>query len=245
MPATERPQITKTSFSRKVRRVLGLDLHSWEQWMLLALGLAAFAAVAVVVTTTSVVILTRHENAETKKEYAAYKLTVDGKVADAQKEGIEAGKTAGGALLKAAEANERATKAELELERLKASRTLTPEQQQRLVSKLQAFAGQKYSFNVFPDPEPIGLMRLIDNVLKTAGWIRIGSQIGDIVVEEAGTAHDSGIGIGIKRESSTVLQSIALQLTAALTWEELPSATSYIAELKFDDAININVGKKP
>src|SRR4051812_38763240 len=114
MPAAETPQITKTSFSRRVRRLLGLDLHSWEQWMLLALGLAAFAAVAVVVTTASVVILTRHENAETKKEYEEYKLTVDGKVADARKEGIEAGELAGNAMVRAAELEREAANARLE-----------------------------------------------------------------------------------------------------------------------------------
>jgi hypothetical protein len=46
MPAAEMAQIEKTTFSRKVRRVFGLGLHSWEQLMLLSLGIAALAALA-------------------------------------------------------------------------------------------------------------------------------------------------------------------------------------------------------
>jgi hypothetical protein len=53
----EMAQIESTAFSRKVRRLFGLDLHSWEQVMLVSLGFAALAAVAVVVATTAVVTL--------------------------------------------------------------------------------------------------------------------------------------------------------------------------------------------
>jgi ubiquinone biosynthesis protein UbiJ len=111
------------------------------------------------------------------------------------------------------------------------------------------FAGQKFSFNVFSDPESINLVQLIDATLKSAGWVRIGSQVGDIVVnvagETAGTAHGSGVQIGIKRESSREMQALAVRLAQALTSEELSAIPQLIAELKFDDAININVGKKP
>ena len=44
---------------------------------------AGLIAIAVAIASASVVILTRHENSETKKEYEAYKLTVEGKVAEA------------------------------------------------------------------------------------------------------------------------------------------------------------------
>lgn len=70
--------------------------------MLLSLGIAGLVAVAVFVTTASVVILQRRDIAQTKREYEEYKLTVDAKVADAKQEGIAAGKSAGDALLKAA-----------------------------------------------------------------------------------------------------------------------------------------------
>src|SRR5260370_18827451 len=95
MPMAEAPNIKKTALSRKVSRMFGLDLHSWEQLMLLSLGIAGLIAIAVFVTTASVVILQRHETAEAKTELEEYKLSAESKVADAKKEGIEAGKTAG------------------------------------------------------------------------------------------------------------------------------------------------------
>lgn len=91
--------------------MLGIGLHGWEQWMLASLGATGFVAIAVALTTTAVVVLTRQESAEAKRELAEYKLTVEAKVADAKKEGIEAGKSAGDALLRAATANEGAAKA--------------------------------------------------------------------------------------------------------------------------------------
>jgi hypothetical protein len=96
-------KIAKTDFSGKVRRaVFGISLHGWEQLMLLALAVTGLVAIAVAFTTTAVVILQRRETAEAKRELEEYKLTVEAKVADAKTEGIEAGKAAGNALLRAA-----------------------------------------------------------------------------------------------------------------------------------------------
>ena len=108
IPAAEMAQIENTSFSRRVSRVFGLDLHSWEQLMLFSLGIAALAAVAVVVTTVAVVIGQRDENAQTKNEFEAYK--------------IEAGKRSDQLKKETATANAEAAKANLELEKLKIPR---------------------------------------------------------------------------------------------------------------------------
>jgi hypothetical protein len=70
IPTTEMAQIENTKFSRKVRRLFGLDLHSWELIMLWSLGGAAVAALAVVVSTTAVVKLQKLELAELGKEAA-------------------------------------------------------------------------------------------------------------------------------------------------------------------------------
>ena len=137
MATSDTARTEKTVFLRKVKRVLGFDLHSWEQFMLFSLGLAGLIAVAVFITTASVVILQRQETTEAKRELEEYKLSVESKVADAKKEGIEAGKAAGGALLKAAEANERTAKAELELAKYRSGRSVTPEQHLILVQWLK------------------------------------------------------------------------------------------------------------
>jgi hypothetical protein len=230
--------IENTNFSKGVRRMLGLPLDSWNNITLSFLGVAAFAAAIVGISTYAVVQLQKLEAKDASDALEQYKI-------DAGKEVATAKESAASALERAAGAEQRAAEANLELARLKSPRTLSPEQQTRLVDKLKAFSGQKYSFNVFPDPEPINLLRLIDNVLKNAGWMRIDSQVGDIVIEGAGSAHDTGLQIGIKRTSSAALQQLAAFLAQSLTSEELPASPAYIAELKFDDAININVGKKP
>ena len=72
---------------------------------------------------------TRDENTKTKLDFDKYKLTVEGQVADAKKEGIEAGKLAGNAVLKAAELEKEAATARLQTEQIKAVvawRTLPP-----------------------------------------------------------------------------------------------------------------------
>lgn len=218
--------------------IWGLSLHGWEDVMRASLAIAGLFGLIVGLATWFVVKLQREELAASKQELDLYKIDAGERIAAANAAG-EAAKA------DAAAANARALEAQAELAKLKSPRSLSPEQQRRLVVALSPFAGQKYSFNVFADPEPINLMRLIDTVLKSAGWIRIGSQVGDIEIEGAGTANNSGLQIGVKRESTQLLQFVAIELARTLTSEELPAALAFIAELKFADAININVGKKP
>jgi hypothetical protein len=183
MPMAEAPNIEKTAFSKNVRRsVFGIGLHSWEQLMLLSLGVAGLIAIAVFVTTAAVVILQRHETAEANRELDEYKLTVESKVADAKKEGIEAGKSAGNALLRAAdlekqaeqlrkdtaEANARAAAASLELERLKAPRTPSFEAFVPEINKAQPSAVE-----ILYVQECSDCRWLADNIwgyLKSANW---------------------------------------------------------------------------
>lgn len=135
-----------TAPSKKVRRMIfGLELHSWEQFMLASLGVAGLVAIAVFITTASVVILQRSETARAKQELDAYKLTVDGKVSDAKKEGIEAGKLAGNAILRAAELDKETQalrSANLALEKKIAPRRLDSTQQMLLVSIFAKFPGR-------------------------------------------------------------------------------------------------------
>jgi hypothetical protein len=206
---------------------------------------AIFGGIGIAAAFLSTIVgyqLTEEALVEANTKISEARIEADTKIAVAREEARVAVERA---QADAAAANARALEAQAELAKLKSPRSLSPEQQSRLVAKLNTFAGQKYSFNVFPDPEPINLLRLIDGVLRRAGWVRIDSQIGHIGVAGAGTAHDSGIGIGVKRESPEMLVVIARVLSDALTSEELPASLSYIAELKFKDAININVGRKP
>jgi hypothetical protein len=76
--------IKNTSFSRKVRRMLGLDLDSWNLMMLWSLGGAALAAFAVVVSTAAVLKLQKAAEEDTKQEFERYKLESSKTIAAAE-----------------------------------------------------------------------------------------------------------------------------------------------------------------
>jgi len=73
-----------------------------------SLAVAAFVAVAVGISTYAI-RLAKEETSATKVEFEAYKVTVEGKVADSRKEGIEARGAAGNALVRAAELEKQAS----------------------------------------------------------------------------------------------------------------------------------------
>lgn len=83
--------------------VLGLSGSAWDAWLIISVALAALTAAAVGLTTAASIVSHKREAEGAERELAVYKLTVDGKVSDAKREGIEAGKTAGDALLRAAQ----------------------------------------------------------------------------------------------------------------------------------------------
>jgi hypothetical protein len=73
MPTPESADAANTNTSAIVS-LFGLGLHSWEQAMLWALGFAALAAVAVVVTTAAVVTLQKLEAEASEKRLEIYKV---------------------------------------------------------------------------------------------------------------------------------------------------------------------------
>jgi hypothetical protein len=99
-----------------------------------------------------------------------------------------------------AKAQKDASDAALALAKFKAPRSLSPEQQESLVSVLYPFAGQNFALAVFPDPEPLALTRLLNKLLKSAGWTRVPAQIQrnggvlmDVDGETVAQISDSGI----------------------------------------------------
>ncbi len=147
--------------------------------MLVSLGLAGLVAVAVFITTASVVILQRHETVEAKRELEDYKLSVDGRVADAKREGIEAGKIAGNAMVRASDlekeaaviqstaatANERAA----QIEEAAAWRILDTNTKMKAAIMLAKGIGGAVQMS-WPanDPEAIFLVAQIDGVFRDA-----------------------------------------------------------------------------
>lgn len=158
--------------------MFGISLHGWEQLMLLSL-LLVFA------TTAAVVILQRRETGEANHQLEEYKLTVESKVAEAKSEGIEAGKAAGNALLRAAElekqagqlrkdtaeANARAAESQLALEKLKAPRTLGPTRQRFVSASIARFKGQRYRVAISQAADDgLAFWESLYVSLEKAGW---------------------------------------------------------------------------
>ena len=150
---------------------------------------------------------------------------------------------------RAAEANAAASQARLELEKIKEPRTIAPEDQEKIIAALKEFAGQNFGFSVFGDPESLALLRALDAMLKSAGWLRVPSQIGAIVVDAAGntagTSHNSGVTAFFGPDNPDARAAL-LALSRALTIAGIPCQPSRTEQLrdKTPKAILINVGKK-
>jgi hypothetical protein len=71
---------------------------------------------------------------------------------------------------RAAEANQKAQEAALELARLITPRVISPEQQRQLVEAVKPFAKTPFDVSIQPDPEPLALMEQICEALVEAGW---------------------------------------------------------------------------
>jgi hypothetical protein len=133
------PMAEIAAFSKKVRRMLGLSLHGWENWMVGSLIFAAAFALIAGFSTWAVVRLQRIELADSKMEFDKYKLTVEGQVADAKKEGVRAGENAGNALVRAAALEKQAAElkaANLALEAKVAPRRLSGDQKSKISTAL-------------------------------------------------------------------------------------------------------------
>jgi multidrug efflux pump subunit AcrA (membrane-fusion protein) len=161
-------------------------------------------------------------------------------IAKAQESAAKAQAQVAGATAEAAKAN-------LELAKLKTPRSLSSEQQQRIIAKLRPFPGQKFCFAAYPDPEALALMHAIEAILTSSGWIRTPSQIGDVEVDGAGITYGSGVEVHIAPADLDGLKTVLAILVAALSAEGLPSVAHTNPQMtgKSPKTINIVVGKKP
>ena len=238
-----------------------LAIERFLQWAnigyIAAVGIAAVASVAIYHLSARVTVAKDRELEE-------YRTASEIKITAAQAEAAEAMKIAESERLvraeleskvadadaRAAEANAVASQAQLELAKLTQPRTIAPEDQEKIIAALREFAGQNFSFSVFQDPEALGLVRALDGTLKSAGWLRVPSQHGDIVVEvagiTAGTSYDSGVAAFVGPDNRNAEPAL-LDLSEALPAAGIPCRPNRTEQLrgKTPKAILINVGKKP
>ena len=238
-----------------------LALERFLQWANIAYMVGvAIAAVA----TFAIYHLSARVTAGKDRELEAYRTESTIKISAAQAEAAEAMKIAESERLaraelesqvvvaeaRAAEANAVASRAQLELAKLTQPRTIAPEDQEKIIATLKEFAGQRFSFSVFGDPESLALLRVLDAMLKSAGWLRVPSQIGAIAVEvagsTAGTSHDSGLAVFVAPDDRNAEAALVV-LSKALTAAGIPCRANRTEQLrdKTPKAIVINVGKKP
>lgn len=175
--ATDSPPMPETIASASAATSTLFLGHTGEWWdfsLIVSVLFAALAAGAVGIATAGSIISHKRETIAAEASLRAYKLTVDGKVADAKKEGIEAGKAAGDALLRAAALEKQAAElraANLVLETKVAPRRLTQAQQNELSSLLTKVDRQIGTITTSPmTPESEWFMRVLTAPLKSAGW---------------------------------------------------------------------------
>ena len=236
-------------------------IERFLQWANMAylVGLAV-----VLVMTVAVHYLSARVTAAKDRELEEYRTESAVKITAAQAEAAEAMKIAESerlaraelesqvavAEVRAAEANAVASQAKLELAKLKQPRTIAPEHQERIIAALHQFAGQNFSLSVFEDPESLALVRVLDTVFKSAGWIRVPSQFGTLVVDvggiDAGTSLDSGVAAFVAPDNGSAEPAL-LALSKALTDAGIPCEPTRTEQLrgKTPKAILINIGKKP
>lgn len=153
--------------------MFGFGLDSWNSILLFFLAITAVAAAFVGFSTYATIQLAKQEAADSKREFDEYKLTVEGKVADAKSEGIKAGETAGNALVRAAELEREAASARLETEKLKAVvawRTISAAQNADMERILSTKPGSVNLRWMDGDPEALFLAIQISQVLQRAHW---------------------------------------------------------------------------
>jgi hypothetical protein len=173
--AHEMPIIDNKVFSKKVRRMLGLSLHGWENTMVASLAFAALFSVIVGVSTYCVVQLQREEITSSKEEFERYKLEAGEKISTANASGEAAKAEATNAIAETARANERTAELRLALDREIAARqprTITVEQHDAIVAMLKPeriYKGRVLINSTF-DGEAWQFAEKISNVLKEAGF---------------------------------------------------------------------------
>jgi hypothetical protein len=153
--------------------------------------------------------------------------------------------------LQLAAAQKDAADSKIELEKLKAPRTLLPEQQARIVVKVETFAGLQFDLAVLREKEPLNLMEKIEAVLLAAKWSEVVWTGGDVLragKPNVGTAIEVGVSIQFDAKQGSTLQKGANTLAEALTVEGIDARAEFTntnMPSKNNTAIHVIVGKKP
>lgn len=188
----------------------------------------------------------------------------DERIAQAQNDAERARRDAEALRLEISKTNERAASAEqkaaeatlaaereqmerVKLEKQFAFRRLTPEQQERIISKLTKIPkGYKFFVYVCPDPDSLQLMQTMQDLMISLGWEQITPP--GLAVVGGKAALWIGEGVRVHFASSRVMDMgvIAMELVAAMQDENIEADVTFNEDLeKTPDALNLLVGSRP
>lgn len=222
-----------------------MSLEGWKS--LFEIGGVVLLALTFVFGAGALIVNNRLNSIQTK-ELGDFKLNFEKeqqKTAVAQKEAAEAKATAESFRLSVAQADERAAEANLALAKFKQPRTLTLEQQDRIVSKIKAFPNQPFAVYGADDQESIDLTNILGHVLARATW-NVQQPDSDIVVGKIGMLVATGVRAEIAPSRVPELSGAAEAFASALSVEGIPCKV--VAEPfreKNPRIIHIVIGKKP
>jgi len=171
-PMPDAAQMDNAKISKVVRRMLGLNVDTWNDVMVAFLAIASFGAVFAGVSQFVVIKLQKAEAIQAAQDLAIYKAGVSKQVEDARNEGVEAGKAASNALLRAAELEKEAIVAKLEAEKLKqivAWREIPKESAEALEKSLSSPGSVNLRW-MDGDPEALFLAIQFSKILSKARW---------------------------------------------------------------------------
>ena len=134
------------------------------------------------------------------------------------------------------------------IEKGKAFRTLSQEQQARITAALSPYAGQDYMLSVVPDSKSENLLCQIDAALRAAKWRRLPNPYSVTIDTVCGTFDISslwGFRIRLSDKADTKHQWNMLMLVNALKAEGIAADASIDAEEASLTAIAISVGVEP
>jgi hypothetical protein len=198
------------TLSKRVKMIWGLSLHGWEDLMRGSLLVVGVSGLIAGLSTWFVVKLQRAEIAQSAIELTQYKSDAAVKVEEAKKEGVQAGKAAGNALVRAAELEKEAANARLETEKLKGAiawRIIPPEE----LAKLQLFvAANPGSVNIQyteGDPEALYLAMQFFKVFNEAHW--------NVGFGSLGLVDGIVFGIAIPDNAQSDVKSVRAALSSA------------------------------
>jgi hypothetical protein len=154
---------------------------------------------------------------------------------------------------RAAEASQKAAEAQLALEKFRAPRKLSSEQQTTIVGIISQFSGQKFDMAVNSgDPEAGFLLDTIESILTRAGWQQVDWKGGDIVFSRPqrpviGIISMVGVFAQMERDKAQAFEAAAVMLMGSLNLEGIASKAEAgsIAAAENKDVMHIMVGKKP